>query len=136
MSETTENKTEGTTLEQTTQAKEGEIIEGSSQEITTSDGETVSTTVAEASENLSNMSMPFIGLSSMQFIFAILLIIVVLQQSKTATGITSSAIIGSGENQSYWNKNKSRSKESKLARLTVIFATIFFILTISLGFIK
>ena len=98
-----------------------------------SSGETASLT--ETAPTTSNMSMPFIGLSAIQCIVAFLLIAVVLQQSKSASGITSSAIVG-GDSQSYWNQNKGRSQESKLARMTVILGVIFFIVTISLGFVK
>ncbi|MDE6181811.1 MAG: preprotein translocase subunit SecG [Eubacteriales bacterium] len=79
------------------------------------------------------MSMPFMGLSILQCIVAFLLIVVVLQQSKTASPITSS---GSADTNSYWSKNKGRSKEGKLARLTIILGVIFFIVTLVLGFIK
>lgn len=100
-----------------------------------SDENTEVTTSIEVEPQVSTMSIPFIGLSALQCVIAFFLIVVVLQQSKTASSITSSAIIG-GSDQSYWNKNKGRSKESKLAKMTVILGVIFFIVTITLGFVK
>lgn len=119
-------------------AETSEKAESNSSNEETSEGETVSeektTTSTEQASNPNTMSMPFIGVSAIQCVVAFLLIVIVLQQSKNASGITSSGNINTGD--SYWNKNKSRSQESKLARITVILAIIFFILTVALGFIK
>lgn len=113
---------------------------------TTGDGETLETTTSitgvqdsTLGESLAkdSMSIPFIGLSILQCVIAFMLIVVVLQQSKTASAMASSALSGvSAETDSYWNKNKGRSKEGKLARMTVILGVIFFILTLILGFLK
>ena len=100
------------------------------------DGETESISLIEPNPAPATMSVPFIGLSVLQCVVAFFLIVVVLQQSKSASGMTSSAIVGSGDNQSYWSQNKGRSKESKLARTTVILGVIFFIVTIALGFVR
>ncbi len=107
-----------------------------SQDVVSSDETTETTSLIEADPQPANMSIPFIGLSAIQCVVAFFLIVVVLQQSKSASSITSGAIVGSGDNQSYWSKNKGRSKESKLARTTVILGLIFFIITIALGFIR
>ncbi|WP_317366722.1 preprotein translocase subunit SecG [uncultured Tyzzerella sp.] len=121
---------------------EGEILPDETSEATTStenstvvDESTETTTLTETASKPDSMSIPFIGLSVIQCIVAFLLIVVVLQQSKSASGITSSSIVG-GDSQSYWNQNKGRSKESKLARLTIILGVIFFIVTIALGFVR
>lgn len=138
--ETTANDTTQATDQETTNSTENTSQEASSvdtSEETTAnatDQSTETTTLTEAAAPVSSMSVPFIGLSVIQFVVAILLIGVVLQQSKTASGM-SSTIIG-GDNNSYWNKNKGRSKESKQAKLTVILAVIFFIITVALGIIK
>lgn len=100
------------------------------------DQSTETTSLIETSPQPSNMSIPFIGLSIIQCVIALFLIVVVLQQSKSASSITSSAIVGGSDNNSYWNQNKGRSKESKLAKMTVILGIIFFVVTISLGFVK
>ena len=51
--------------------------------------------------------------------------IVLLQQGKAA-GL-SGAISGAGE--SYWGKNKARSMEGGLHKLTVVLATLFILIT-------
>lgn len=96
---------------------------------------TTSTTTAQEMPTKTGMSIPFISLSILQCVIAFMLIVVVLQQSKSASSITSSSIVG-GASDSYWNKNKGRSKEGKLAKMTIVLGIIFFIITISLGFIK
>ena len=132
-----ENVTEAQSVEETTPIQprgvEAQSVE-QSQQTSSSDTSTETTTLAETTPSTTTMSVPFIGLSAIQFIVSFLLIIIVLQQSKTATGMTSTVF--GGDSSSYWNKNKGRSKESKQARLTVILAVIFFIVTIALTIIK
>lgn len=65
------------------------------------------------------------------FIIAVAVIILALMQSKEDSGL-SSTITGSSTNN-FYEKNKSRTKEGKLKRWTVIFSIIFAILTIALG---
>ncbi len=129
---------------------EGEVVEGKTEQASTesengnsestsetsSDTSTETTTATQTPSETNSMSIPFIGLSIIQCVIAFLLIVVVLQQSKSASGMTSSTMIGNGDNQSYWSQNKGRSKESKLARMTVILGVIFFIITITLGLIR
>lgn len=55
-------------------------------------------------------------------------IFILMQEAKT--GGLSSEI--SGASQTYWAKNRSRSKEGKLVRLTIIFGILFFIVAILL----
>lgn len=54
----------------------------------------------------------------------ILLVILVLKQEGKSAGL--GAI--SGSTDTYWGKNKGRSKEAKLARATVILAVLFIVL--------
>ena len=100
-----------------------------------SETNTETTTLTQTSTDTTTMSIPFIGLSVVQCVVAFLLIVVVLQQSKNATGMTSNTMTGGGEN-TYWSQNKGRSRESKLSKMTVILAVIFFVITVALGFIK
>ena len=65
------------------------------------------------------------------FIVAIALIILALIQSKEDAGL-SSTITGSSTNN-FFEKNKSRTKEGKQKRWTIILAIVFVILTIVLG---
>lgn len=126
---------EGEILPDETFINEGESVDTSSDTVST-DGETESISLIEPDPAPAGMSVPYIGLSVLQCVIAFFLIVVVLQQSKSASGMTSSTIVGSGDNQSYWSQNKGRSKESKLARTTVILGVIFFIVTIALGFVR
>ena len=67
------------------------------------------------------------------FIVALALIILTLIQSKDDEGL-SSTITGSSTNN-FYEKNKSRTKEGKQKRWTIILAIVFAILTIALGII-
>ncbi len=65
------------------------------------------------------------------FLVALALIILTLIQSKEDAGL-SSTITGSSTNN-FFEKNKSRTKEGKQKRWTVILGIVFAILTIALG---
>ena len=59
----------------------------------------------------------------------IITIIVLMQEGKSA-GL-SGAI--SGGSETYWSRNKGRSKEGRLERITIVFTVIFFIAAILLN---
>lgn len=59
----------------------------------------------------------------------VLIVVVCLQEGKSA-GLSSSI---SGGSDTYWSRNKGRSKEGKLERITIVFAIIFFIAAILLN---
>ena len=61
----------------------------------------------------------------------LVLIVICLMQSKDDEG-ASGAIVG-GSSSSFYEKNKGRTKEGKLKRLTIILGISFAILTIGLG---
>ena len=65
------------------------------------------------------------------FIVAIALIILALIQTKDDSAL-SSTITGSSTNN-FYEKNKSRTREGKLRKWTVILSIVFAILTITLG---
>ena len=67
------------------------------------------------------------------FLIALALIILTLIQSKEDSGL-SSTITGSSTNN-FFEKNKSRTKEGKQKRWTIILSIVFAILTIVLGII-
>ena len=67
------------------------------------------------------------------FIVAIAVIILALIQSKEDSGL-SSTITGSSTNN-FFEKNKSRTKEGKQKRWTVILSIVFAVLTIALAII-
>ena len=63
----------------------------------------------------------------------LVLIVICLMQSKDDEG-ASGAIVG-GSSSSFYEKNKGRTKEGKLKRLTIILGITFAVLTIVLGIV-
>ena len=61
----------------------------------------------------------------------LVLIVICLMQSKDDEG-ASGAIVG-GSSSSFYEKNKGRTREGKLKRLTIILGISFVVLTIVLG---
>lgn len=61
----------------------------------------------------------------------LVLIVICLMQSKDDEG-ASGAIVG-GSSSSFYEKNKGRTKQGKLKRLTIILGISFVVLTIVLG---
>lgn len=61
----------------------------------------------------------------------LVLIVICLMQSKDDEG-ASGAIVG-GSSSSFYEKNKGRTREGKLKRLTIILGITFVVLTIVLG---
>ena len=61
----------------------------------------------------------------------LVLIVICLMQSKDDEG-ASGAIVG-GSSSSFYEKNKGRTREGKLKRLTIILAILFVLLTLVLG---
>jgi preprotein translocase subunit SecG len=70
-------------------------------------------------------------LTGIYVINCLVLIVVCLMQSKEDEG-ASGAIVG-GTSSSFYEKNKGRTREGKLKRLTIILAVSFVLLTIALG---
>ena len=61
----------------------------------------------------------------------LVLIVICLMQSKDDEG-ASGAIVG-GSSSSFYEKNKGRTREGKLKRLTIILGISFVVLTVALG---
>ena len=57
-----------------------------------------------------------------------MVIFIVVQESKSG-GLGSEI---SGGSQTYWTRNRARSKEGKLVKITIVLAVIFFIAAIGL----
>ena len=70
-------------------------------------------------------------LIAIYFIIAVVLIVLTLIQSKEDAGL-SSTITGSSTDN-FYEKNKSRTKEGKQTRWTIILSIVFVILTIALA---
>ena len=70
-------------------------------------------------------------LTVIYFINCLVLIVICLMQSKDDEG-ASGTIVG-GTSSSFYEKNKGRTKEGKLKRLTIVLGIVFVVLTIGLG---
>ena len=62
-------------------------------------------------------------------IISVLLAIVVMMQEGKGGGLT--AVSGNGE--SYWNKNKGKSKESVLSKITIVLGIAFMVIALLLS---
>ena len=70
-------------------------------------------------------------LTAIYFIIALVVIVLALTQSKDDAGL-SSTITGSSTNN-FYEKNKGRTKEGKLKRLTILLGILFMVLSVVLG---
>ena len=78
------------------------------------------------------MSALQIVMGALMIVTSIIIVILVLMQQSRSEGL-SGAIAGGAE--SFLGKNKSRSIESKLVRITKVLAIIFFAISIATGII-
>jgi preprotein translocase subunit SecG len=60
------------------------------------------------------------------------LTIIVLKQEGKSSGL-SGALTGAGASESYWSKNKGRSAEGMITRVTKVLATLFIVLSVVLN---
>lgn len=67
-------------------------------------------------------------------IVCLVLIVIALMQNSKDDGV-SSTIMGGNGNDSFYEKNKGRTKEGKLKKWTIILGITFMILTIVLGIV-
>lgn len=72
-------------------------------------------------------------LIAIYLVIALVLIVLTLMQTKEDPGL-SSTITGSSTNN-FYEKNKSRTKEGKQKKWTVILSVVFVVLTIALGIV-
>ena len=70
-------------------------------------------------------------LTVIYFINCLIVIVICLMQSKDDEG-ASGTIVG-GSSSSFYEKNKGRTREGKLKRLTIVLGIVFAILSIVLG---
>jgi len=71
-------------------------------------------------------------LSVLYLIICIAIIVIVMVQDTKSQGL-GAALSGSAGSGSYWSKNKGRSKEGMLNKITVILAALFIILSVVLS---
>lgn len=67
------------------------------------------------------------------FVVCLVLIVLVLKQSKDDNGASGTIVGGSSNN--FYEKNKGRTKEGRLKRATIVGMVLFFVLSITLGII-
>ena len=71
-------------------------------------------------------------LIAIYFIVALVLTILTLTQTKEDDGASSAITGGSG---SFYEKNKGRTKEGQIKKITIILAVVFVVLAILLGIV-
>ena len=69
----------------------------------------------------------------LEILVSIVLVASILLQPSKADGLR--GFIGGGS-ESFYSKNKSRTREAMLAKVTVISATLFAVITLALNLIK
>lgn len=72
-----------------------------------------------------------IALTIIFLIISVAMAVIILSQEGKQNGLSGS--IGGGNTETYWNKNKGRSKESVLVTVTTVLAVLFFLLALFLG---
>ena len=65
-------------------------------------------------------------------LICVAIVVIVLMQDSKSEGL-SSAITGGAGSNSYWSKNKGRSKEGMLSKVTIGLAVLFIVLSIVLN---
>ena len=68
-----------------------------------------------------------------EFVLAIMLIVVVLMQPSKADGLKG---LITGGTETFFSKNKSRTKEALLSKATVILALLFALNTVAMNIVK
>lgn len=71
-----------------------------------------------------------LALTIVFLLVSVIMAVLVLSQEGKNNGLSSS--IGGGS-ETYWSKNKGRSKESKMVLITTILAILFFVLALVLS---
>ncbi len=72
-----------------------------------------------------------LALTIIFLLVSVIMAVLVLSQEGKSNGLSSS--IGGGSTETYWSKNKGRSKESRMVTITTILAVLFFVLALVLG---
>lgn len=72
-----------------------------------------------------------LALTIIFLLISVIMAVIILSQEGKQNGL--SGAIGGGNSETYWSKNKGRSKESMLVTVTTILAILFFVLALILG---
>ena len=83
------------------------------------------------------MSPAFIAVSIVYIVLCIGLITIVLMQKKRQAGLGGGLSgMGSGDGQSFWDKNKKHSLEGKLEKYTKIGGVLYFVMSMLLVILR
>lgn len=72
------------------------------------------------------------ALTILYLIICIAIVVIVMLQDSKGQGLAA-ALSGNGGSGTYWSKNKGRSKEGMLNKLTIVLAVLFIILSVVLS---
>ena len=67
-------------------------------------------------------------------LICVAIVVIVLMQDSKSEGLSSAIAGGGGSTNSYWSKNKGRSKEGILAKITIALTIVFIVLSVILNF--
>lgn len=73
------------------------------------------------------------ALTIVYLLICIAIVIIVMVQDSKSEGLGAALAGGSAGKSTYWSKNKGRSKEGMLNRLTIVLAFLFIVLSIVLS---
>ena len=62
------------------------------------------------------------------------IIVIVLMQDSKGEGLSSAIAGGGGSTNTYWSKNKGRSREGIMSKITIALTIVFIILSVVLNF--
>ena len=73
------------------------------------------------------------ALTILYLIICVAIVVLVMVQDTKSEGLGAALAGGSAGKSTYWSKNKGRSKEGMLSKLTVVLAILFIVLSIVLS---
>lgn len=66
-------------------------------------------------------------------LICVAIVVVVLMQDSKSEGLSSAIMGGAGSSSTYWSKNKGRSKEGILLKVTIVLGVLFGVLALLLN---
>ena len=73
-------------------------------------------------------------LTALFLIVCVAIVVIVLMQDPKSEGLSSAIAGGGGSTNTYWSKNKGRSREGILSKITIALTIIFIVLSVVLNF--
>ena len=81
------------------------------------------------------MSPLYIVMSATLALACLCMVVAILMQKKRQAGFSGN-VTGMSQDKTYFDKNKKRTREGRLERLTKLLAAVFMILSLVIGFIS